>query len=156
MVKSDTTTCSVGCQECWGIVKLPETHTNEVVSFSAAAISFSSWLLRSVLKNKKTVFLLAQELIFKTNPPLPLPFLSDISLYLCVNILSIALGLAYSFNSGSTLQFFYTIVFCAVNTITSEPASTVFEVQFNPQIWPQGLGGRYWLFLLRFLYIGNF
>ena len=53
MVKADTTTCSVGCQERWGIVKLPETHTNEVVSFSAAAISFSSWLLRSVLK---TVF----------------------------------------------------------------------------------------------------
>ena len=78
------------------------------------------------------MFLLAEELIFKTNPPLPLPFLSDISLYLCVNILSIALGLACSFNSGSTLQFFYTIVFCAVNTITSEPASTVFEVQISP------------------------
>ena len=148
MVKADTTTCSVGCQECWGIVKLPETHTNDVVSFSATAISFSSWLLRSVFK---TVFLLAQELIFKTNPTLPLPFLSDISRCLCDNILSIALGLAYSFNSGSTLQFFYTIVFCAVNTITSEPASTVFEVQFSPQIWPQDLGGRYWLSLFTHL-----
>ena len=79
------------------MVKLPETHTYEVASTLAAAISFSRWLLRSA---KKLCFLLAQELIFEANPPFPLSFLSGISDWLCVNILSVALGLAYSFNGS--------------------------------------------------------
>ena len=63
-------------------------------STSAAAISFSRWLLRTA---KKLCFLLAQELIFEANPPFPLSFLSGISDWLCVNILSVALGLTFSF-----------------------------------------------------------
>ena len=90
------------------MVKLPKPHTYEVASTSAAAISFSRWLLRSA---KKLCFLLAQELIFEANPPFPLPFLSGIPGWLCVNILSVALGLAYSFN-GSLYTLLYYCALC--------------------------------------------
>ena len=109
------------------MAKLPETHTNEVASISAAAISFSRWLLRSA---KKLCFLLAQELIFEANPPFPLSFLSGISDWLCVNILSVALGLAYSFMVLSTHFVYFCVLCCKHNT--SEPASTVSEIQNSP------------------------
>ena len=107
--------------------KLPKPHTNEVASTSAAAISFSRWLLRTA---KKLCFLLAQELIFEANPPFPLSFLSGISDWLCVNILSVALGLAYSFMVLSTHFVYFCVLCCKHNT--SEPASTVSEVQNSP------------------------
>ena len=99
MAKAGTTTCSINCQGCQGIRKLPKPHTNEVASTSAAAISFSRWLLRTA---KNCVYLLAKELIFDANPPFPFSFLSGISDQLCVNILSVALRLTYSFMVLST------------------------------------------------------
>ena len=44
----------------------------------------------------------SQEFIFDANPPFPLSFLSGISVWLCVNILSVALRLTYSFMVLST------------------------------------------------------
>ena len=55
---------------------------------------------RGLLKN--CVYLLAKELIFDANPPFPFSFLSGISDQLCVNILSVALRLTYSFMVLST------------------------------------------------------
>ena len=98
------------------MVKLPKSHTNEVASTSAAAISFSRWLLRTA---KKLCFLLAQELIFEANPPFPLSFLSAIPGWLYINILSVALGLIFSFMVLST-HFVISCVLCCKHN-TSEP-----------------------------------
>ena len=118
-------------QNCQGYKRDKEakikTHINEVDSTSAAAISFSRWLSKTA---KKLCFLLAQELIFDANPPFPLSFLSGISDWLCVNILSVALGLAYSFMVLSTHFVYFCVLCCKHNT--SEPASTVSEIQNSP------------------------